>query len=139
MADERELQEKVLAYRIIESRIEGLLRQREALATKIMEIQTTLNGINELEKTDEDTLFSLGSETHFFGRIVDKKRVIVEIGANIAIEKTFEESKEILKKRMGEIENFIVNLEKNIMQLSSSLQELESQINEIAQKRKEAG
>jgi prefoldin alpha subunit len=139
MADEREFQEKVLAYRIIESRIEGLLRQREALATKIMEIQTTLNGINELGKTDEDALFSLGSETHFFGKIVDKKRMIVEIGANIAIEKTFEESKEILKKRMGEIENFIVNLEKNIMQLSSSLQELESQINEIVQKRKEAG
>jgi len=139
MPEERELQEKVLAYRLIESRIETLFRQRESLNAKLMEIATTLNGIDEIEKTDEDSLFSLGSETHFFGKVTDKNRMIVEIGADTALEKSFEEGKQILSKRREEIENLIASLENNILQLSASLQSLESQINELAEKRKEAG
>jgi prefoldin alpha subunit len=139
MAEEKELQEKVLAYRIIEARIEGLLKQREALTAKLIEIETSLNGIDEIEKTNEDALFSLGSETHFFGRVTDKNRMVVEIGANVALEKTFEEGKQILSKRKDEIENFMVNIEREIIQLSASLQELESQINEMVIKEKEAG
>jgi len=139
MPEERELQEKVLAYRLIESRIETLFRQRESLSAKLMEIDTTLKGIDEIGRTDEESLFSLGSETHLFGKVMDKNKMIVEIGANIALEKSFEEGKQILNKRREEIENLITSLENNILQLSASLQSLESQINELAEKRKEAG
>lgn len=139
MAGEKELQEKIIAYRVVEARIESLLRQREALANKLMEIETTLRSIDEVERTDSNLLFSPGSEVHFAGKITDKKNVIVEIGANTALEKTFEEGKEILKKRKAGIENLIINIEKNLLQLSSSLQELESQLNEMAEKGKEAG
>jgi prefoldin alpha subunit len=139
MASEKELQEKVIAYRIIESRIESMLRQREALVNKLMEIETTLRSIEEVERTDEELLFSPGSEVHFIGKVTDRKKVIVEIGANTALEKTFEEGKEILKKRKAEIENLVVNIEKNLLHLSSGLQELESQLNEMAEMGKEAG
>ena len=137
MVEDTRLQEKILTYRIIEARIESLLKQREALGLKLMEIDTTLNGIDEIEKTEGEALFSLGSETYFFGKVLDKKRMIVEIGADIALEKTFEEGRQILKERKGEIENLIDNLESNVVQLSSGLQEMESQINEMVGRGKE--
>jgi len=137
MVEDTRLQEKILTYRIIEARIESLLKQREALGLKLMEIDTTLNGIDEIEKTEGETLFSLGSETYFFGKVLDKKRMIVEIGADIVLEKTFEEGRQILKERKGEIENLIANLESNVVQLSSGLQEMESQINEMVGRGKE--
>ena len=139
MPEEREFQEKILAYRVIGARVESLLRQREALTGKLVEIDTTLGGIDEIEKAKEDMLFSIGSETHLFGKITDKNRIIVEIGANIALEKTFEEGRQILKKRREEIENLVVSLENDILQLSSSLQSLGLQIREISEGKKEAG
>lgn len=145
MANEKEIQEKILTYRIIEARIESLLKQRDMVMSKLMEIETTLKGMEEIEKQEEDMLLSLGSETHFFGRITDKKRMVVELGADIAIEKSFDEGKKILNRRKEEIESTIKSLERDISQLSSGLQVLESQINEMVgmgetvEKGKEAG
>lgn len=128
MVDEKEMQEKILAYRIIEARMDGLLKQREMLASKFIELEIALEGLDEIEKTDEQGLFSIGSETYFFGKVTDKKRLVVEIGANIAIEKTFEEGRKSLRERRDEIEKMIVGLENNVMQLSSRLQGLEVEI-----------
>jgi prefoldin alpha subunit len=103
MEKERELQEKILAYRIFESRLNALLKQRDLIVNKIVEINSTLESIDEIEKSDE-ALFSIGSEAYAKGKIVDKEKVIIEIGANIAIEKRHEGSKRNAreeKKRNG--------------------------------------
>ena len=100
MAEEKELQEKLLAYRIIESRLDNFMRQRDALINRIVEIETTLTSLKEVGK--EDTIFSLGSGIHAFGKTENKDKIIVEIGAGIALEKTAKEAEEILNSLYGE-------------------------------------
>jgi prefoldin alpha subunit len=136
MEEEKDLQEKILAHRLIEARIEGLLRERETLIKSLLEIGESIKGIEELKKKGEDVLFSLGSQTYVPCKIVEKDKIIVEVGANVAIEKSLEEGKKILEKRKEEMEKAIANIESAINQLSSGLKDLSEEIREMIEKRK---
>jgi len=136
---EKELQEKIVAYRILESRLDSLLKQRDTVVSKIIELQTTLASMEEIEKESEEILFPIGSEAYAFGKIADKKKMIVEVGANVALEKTVEEAKEIIKKRSEELGNVLNSIEKEVMEVSSSLEVLGPEINELAEEESKAG
>lgn len=132
MTEKKELQEKILAYRILEARLDSLLKQRNMFASKLIEIQTTLQSIDEIEKSKEEILFPIGSEAYTFGKVADKKKLIVEIGANIALEEGVERGKEILNKRKTEFENALDGIQKNIAEISSNLSQLGPEIKKLA-------
>jgi prefoldin alpha subunit len=125
--DEKEIQEKVVAYRLLESRLNGLVKQREAIASKLIEIENTLAGIEEFEKSDE-ILFPIGAEAYVPGKITDKNKIIVEVGAGVVMEKTLEEAKGILNKRKEDIIGLLQNIQKDMMTTSSHMDQLGSDI-----------
>ena len=57
MVNEKELQEKMLIYRTLESRLEALTRQRDLVSSKIVEIISTISSIDEISKNQKDILF----------------------------------------------------------------------------------
>lgn len=133
MAERKELQEKILTYRIIESRLDALLKQREMVASKIIEIQSTLSSMDEIEKTDGEVLFPIGAEAYTSGKVTSKNRVMVDIGANVILEKTVEEGKHILSKRKTEMENTLNEMQRDIGELSSALEQLGPEIQEMSE------
>lgn len=133
--NEKELQEKLITYRLIEARIESLLKQREILIKTLMELENTIEGIEELEKKSEDLLFSIGSQTYMPARIIEKNKLIVEIGANVALEKSLEDGKKILEKRREEIEKSVESIETAINQLSSKLKEIDEEVKKFFEKK----
>ena len=138
MVNQKELQEKILSYRILQSRLEGLLKQREMIINKIVELQNTVDSINEVERTDEG-LFPLGGEAHVFGKIANKEKLIVEIGANVALEKSFEEGKSTLKKRREELEKNLNEIQREMQETSVAIGELEPELQRLASQTSEAG
>ncbi|MEM5766613.1 MAG: prefoldin subunit alpha [Candidatus Aenigmatarchaeota archaeon] len=136
MPEEKELQEKIIVYRLMEAKLESLMKQRENLINSLMEIEESIAGIEELKDKGGDIIFSLGSQTYIPCQIVKKDKIIVEVGANVAIEKSLEEGKQILKKRKDDVEKSIVSIEAVINQLSSQLKELNKEIRDIVEKRK---
>lgn len=133
MVERKELQEKVLAYRILEARLNGLIEQRRALIAKIAEIQLTQASIDEI-KAGTEILVPLGAEAHAFGKIMDETKIIVEIGAGITLEKTIREGKELLEKRVEEIKNVLSEVENNIVEVSTNLEKLEPEIQTLIEK-----
>jgi prefoldin alpha subunit len=133
MVEQKELQEKILTYRLLEARLDGLLKQRDMLASKLIEIQTTLASIDEIEKSKEEILFPIGAEAYAFGKVVDKNKLIVEIGANVALEKNVEEGKQILSKRMTEMESALSAMQKDMMEISAAMDQLGPEIQELAE------
>ena len=127
MSVEKTLQEKILQYRILESRIETLNKQLNLILNKMNELEQTKNGLKELEKCKQLN-FSLGSEVYVKGEVTDKKKVFVGIGANIFIEKTFEEATQILKKRKEELEKIAQQIQNEISNLLSILQQIGKEI-----------
>ncbi|MEM7825275.1 MAG: prefoldin subunit alpha [Candidatus Aenigmatarchaeota archaeon] len=129
--EEKELEEKILIYRFLEARFNSLMKEREILLTKLLEIQTSMQSIEEIKKSDE-ILFAIGSEAYVFGRIKEKERVILDVGGGIALEKTPEEAKKTLEKRKLGIEKTLNEVERNIVEISSRLQKLAPEIEKLA-------
>jgi len=135
---EKELQEKIMVYRIVESRIDALIRQRDLFLNKLLELQNSIASIDEIAKSNEEILFPIGSDAYSFGKVVDKNKIIVEIGAGVALEKNFEEAKEIIQKRKADIGTAVKAIQEDVQKLSQSLSSLELEIRSLAEK-KEAG
>ena len=129
MTDQKELQEKLIRYQIINSRIKALSDRREFLLAKLLEIETTLNAIEEMEKSKGDEIFlPLGSGVHVPGTLKKTGSIIVELGADIAVKRTAENAKEILKKRKEILENGLRSIENEMMNLGDELSKLEPYI-----------
>lgn len=138
MATEKELQEKVMIYRIIESRLDALVKQRDLFFNKIVELQNTLASIDEIAKSKEEILFPIGGEAYSFGKVVDRDKIIVEIGAGIALEKNFIEAKETILKRRTDIETAVKEISQEIENYSNSLSILEPEIRSLSQNQEKA-
>ncbi len=130
---EKDLQEKILTYRVLEARLDGLLKQRDALVARLIEMQGTIASVQEIEKSDE-VLFQIGSQAYTPGKAINKDNIIIEIGAGIALEKTAKEAKETLESRKKEMENFLSEMQGEIETISNTLGPLGQELNELAGK-----
>ncbi|MBI2547637.1 MAG: prefoldin subunit alpha [Candidatus Aenigmarchaeota archaeon] len=130
MADKKEMQEKFMLYRILESKLDALAKQRDLVSNKIIEILSTISSIEEIEN-NQDVLFKLGAEAYTFGTVTDKDKILVEIGAGIVVEKPIGEGKESLKKRKNELENTLKEIQINISEISNAMGQLGPELNEM--------
>ncbi|MBI4009577.1 MAG: prefoldin subunit alpha [Candidatus Aenigmarchaeota archaeon] len=130
--NEKELQEKIFAYRLFESRLDALLKQRDMLINKLMELQSTINSIEDLHKSEGEIIFPIGSGAYKVAKTIDKDNVIVEIGANVALEKTAEEGKATLNKRKSGLENSINQLQQEILKVSNAVNQLGPELQDLA-------
>ena|SRR5437867_11410490 len=140
MAEKEEFREKLLTYRLLETRLESLATQKNLIMNKVSEIAATISSIDELVKND-NFLFPVGSEAFIPGKILEKNKVIVEIGANVALEKNIEQAKQTLEKRKKELEKTNSEMDAEIVQISNALTQLAPIIQELAkdQKNTQAG
>ncbi len=134
MVTEKELQEKMLIYRTLESRLEALTRQRDMVSNKIVEIMSTVSSIDEVEKNQEGILFKLGGEAFARGNISDKNKILVEIGSGIVVERSIEDGKATLNGRRQELENTLKEVQNDVYQISTAMSQLGPEINELIQK-----
>ncbi len=133
MEKNRELEEKILAHRILEVRLGALLKNRDQMIAKLNEIENTIEGINEIRKSDK-FLFPLGSDTYVFGNVTNKEKLVVEMGAGVAFEKTFDSAVETLKKKKNELEKLVAETQEEISKTSLALQQIDSEIQKLASK-----
>jgi prefoldin alpha subunit len=133
MEENKELQEKVLAHRILEVRLDALLKNRDQMVARLNEIENTIESINEIKKND-GFLFPLGSDTYVFGNVTNKEKLVVEMGAGVAFEKTFDSAIEILKKKKSELEKLISEAQEEISKTSLALEQIDSEIQKLVRK-----
>jgi len=134
-AEEKDLREKILFYHALQERLETLLKERQVVLSKINELQTTLRNIEEL-KRNKKVLFSIGSNAFVPGKVLEKGKLIVEVGANIALKKSFDEGREIIEKRIEQANKVLRDLEEGIRNTSTLLERLTPQIQSMLQQKK---
>lgn len=110
--------DQMMELRLVESRIEALMKHREMVANRVMEIEGTATSIEELSKSKGDVLFHVGGEAFFPANPVKEGKVVVMAGADVAIEKNIEDAKTLLQKRKKEAEDILAQVQKEIERLS---------------------
>ncbi|TAL47204.1 prefoldin subunit alpha [archaeon] len=125
---DEQLQQKIEMYRMLEAKVSGLMKQKEMVVNKMLEVKTTVSSLDEMEKSNGEILFPLGGEAWSTAKVFDKGSVVVEVGAGVALEKTFPEAKEILNKRVNELEKAMEEINKEYNESSEILNRLGPEI-----------
>ena len=113
---------QMMHLKMLEARIENMMKQREMLANRMAEIDATSAGIEEASKAEGDVLFHIGGEAFMHAKPSNDGKVIVMIGAEVALEKSAEDARKILEDRKAEASNILGQIQKEI---ENSAKELE--------------
>jgi len=111
--------------RVLEGSI-GLLQSRldivRAAINEVTLAHNTLEGVKKLEK-GESTLVPIGAGSYVRMQLEDSKKLVMGIGAGVAVEKDVESSVTELKGRLEELEKARTSLQQQLEQTAARYQQ----------------
>lgn len=128
--DQRELQEKYFQSEILKSQLNVIAKERQSLQEKLMEIELTKATLSEIDGVEKGTTIwsSLGAGVFVKTSLEDKKKFMVNLGADVMCEKSMKEVLEILDKQMGDIQKADKELLKNAGKISEELSKIDKEL-----------
>lgn len=116
--------------RIYQTRLEMV----NASLTDIYVANQTLEGIKGKPKGSE-TLAPIGAGSFVRTEVADTEKIIMGVGAGVAVEKSVDDSIFELKNRQAELERIRTSLQQQLTQVASKLEEDRSRISELVRKK----
>jgi len=135
-----DLQSLIVEYRVLQS-LSADLQQRATLLSSILsELQAAVNTIEQVEKEggEAEVLIPIGGASYIKARLAHRGKVIVGLGAGIAVEKELGEAKKFLEDRMGEVNQALSSVQGQLMDIAARMSQLEPKIREALEARKES-
>jgi prefoldin alpha subunit len=138
---EEELRRLSVEMRILEQTAEALqsrISMINAVITDLTYANMTLEGL-EKQKENAELLVPIGGSSYIKARLENPDKVTVGVGAGVSVEKTLQEAREIIKKRLEDLEKSRVSLQQQFSQVVDRINEDRERFEELAaQLRKES-
>ncbi|MEM3730156.1 MAG: prefoldin subunit alpha [Candidatus Bathyarchaeia archaeon] len=121
--DEEELRRLNIELRVLEQTAEAIqsrINMVNAVITDLTYASMALEGL-EKEKENAELLVPIGGNSYIKARLENPDKVIVGIGAGISVEKTLQEAKELIKKRLEDMEKTRLSLQQQLAQVAERI------------------
>ncbi len=118
--------------------IQSRLNMTRAALTELKVSSLTLEGL-EKEKKGTELFVPIGGGSYVKAKLETSKKVVVGVGANVAIEKTLKEAKEELGTRIAELEKTQEGLGQQLNQVFGRMQQNRAMMEEITAKLRKEG
>ena len=104
-AKEEQLKEKYMEYQLLMQQAQQLQQNIEALEKHILNLRSLNDNLDSISKvkTNEEMLMPLGSGLFLKGSLQDNNNILMNVGANVVVEKSIEEAKETVSKQLEEV------------------------------------
>jgi len=122
---EEELRRLSVELRFLEQTAEALqsrINMVNAVITDLTYTSMALDGL-EKEKENSELLVPIGGNSYIKAKLENPDKVIVGMGAGISVEKTLQEAKEIIKKRLENLEKTRMSLQQQLAQVAERIGE----------------
>jgi len=109
--------------RLLEQTAEALQSRANminAVTTDLSYARMTLEGL-EKESEKSELLVPIGGTSYVRARLENPDKVIVGMGAGVSVEKTREEAKEIIKKRLEDLEKTRASIQQQFAQVAEKI------------------
>jgi len=118
---------------MLDQQIRNIQKQLQLVENQIIELVITRQGLDELGevKVNSETLAPLASGIFIKADIKDKDNLIVNVGSNVAVEKTREEVKELINKQLEEVKKVQNELLFQLQSLSIEAQKIEKDLKNV--------
>ena len=122
---EEKLRRLTLETRLLEETAEALqsrINMTNTVMTDLTYSNMTLEGL-EKNKIGSELLVPIGGGSYIKAKIHDLDNVIVGIGGGVSVEKTLQETKEVVKKRLESLEKTRSSLQTRFVQVAQKISE----------------
>lgn len=129
-----ELRRLSVEIRLLEETAEALqsrINMVNAAITDLTYANTTLDGLEE-NKVGSQLLVPIGGNSYIKAKLDDPDKVIVGMGAGVSVEKTFQEAKEVIKKRLEGLEKTGGSLQQRFGEIAQKINEDRAKLEELA-------
>ena len=140
-SEEETFRRLVVELRILEGTAETLQSRMNLIGAALAEFRvakTTMEGV-EKEKKDAPLFVPVGGGSFVKAKLESADKMIVGIGANVAVEKPIREAKESLESRISDLEQTRTSLGQQFNQVLAKIQDGRTKLEEVTTKLREKG
>ena len=125
-------QEKILEYNFLLKHLQQLQQNTQAIHNHLEELKNIQENFTQLATTPPgtETLIPLGSGLFFKGKTESADNILINVGANILVEKTIPQAMETIQKQFSEIEQLLSQLEEEAGKLTEQLENVRREMKE---------
>ena len=123
--NEEELRRLSIELRYLEQTAETLqsrINMINAVMTDVTYANMTLESLDR-EKENTELLVPIGGTSYIMAKLNNPDKIIVGIGAGVSVEKTRQEAKEIVKKRLEELDKTRISMQQQFSQVAGKINE----------------
>lgn len=133
---QQNIQEKYLEYQMLEQQIKQLQEQLQTVAKQLEELEGIRDAIQRIEKTPHGTevLVPMSSGIFLKTTLQETTHLLVNVGDNVVVPKSFSDALSLIKKQQGDIQAFQENLAKNFQLMLMHQQRIEAELLSMVQK-----
>jgi len=135
-ADDEDFQKSLVQLRVYEGSARALQARLEIVNAALNEFSlasTTLEGV-KTQKTDEDALIPVGGGSYVRVRLSDISKIVMGIGAGVAVEKPIEDSVNEIKERIADLDKARTSLQEQLSQALFRIEEGRERLGELVKK-----
>lgn len=137
LSEEEIVRQLATEIRILEGSVGALQSRLDIVRAAISEVtmaHTTLDGLKNLEDGDS-TLVPVGAGSYVRMKIADSKKLVIGIGAGVAMEKDVDASVEDLKGRLTELDKARTAVQQQLDQTMMRYQQDRDALEELLRRR----
>ena len=126
-----DMQEKYMEYQMLMQQMQQLRENNTALEKHVavlFELKENLNKISSV-KPESDTLVTLGNGVFFNAQIKECKKVIMNVGAGVFLEKNMDNAISVVDKQMNEVAAVLSEIKDEINKTSNKIYQLQKETN----------
>ncbi|HLD79588.1 MAG TPA: prefoldin subunit alpha [Candidatus Nanoarchaeia archaeon] len=119
MADEKKIEDKYLQLQMLQQQAEQITEYVEKLQMQQKEVDTSIEALTELQKTNLNTeiLAPLANGIFLKAELKDNQKLVVNVGADVSTEKTIPEVIQLLEEQKEKIAENLSEAETVLQQL----------------------
>ena len=135
--NQKELQKMYLELQFLDEQMKQIQKQITMLDEQLIELNNTIQALDDFNKTaiGSNILVSLSPGVFANAGLKDNKELLVNVGSNIVVKKSVEETKELLKKRLEIIKQYRDMILDEMQKINLQAVNLEQEINKITEKK----
>ena len=129
---EEQTQQLLYQMQMLEGYFSELIQKEESIISVIREASSAVVSLKAIDnKTDSETLVPMGLGTFVKTKLIPNQKLILNVGAGIAIEKDQNYAINFLESRLKEFQVALQDIDGQKQQVSASLEQGKQQMNQL--------
>ena len=132
---EQKINEMMQQARVLEVHLNEIIAREAAVSRLLQEAKLASSAVQEVQaETEVDSYVPVGVGVHMKVSIPPVKRLLINIGAGVAVEKSREDTINYIESRLKEFEIALKQLMEQKHQVSLRMEQIQVQVNEMVQR-----